>query len=314
MNPNNDQNKPLTAADLYAPSTDTDIPPVPNNPELVYEETPIIEPIVDEPQSQPVSSAPDVSYTPPQNGNPNNPKKSKFMINLIIIIVLLAAGVGASVFIRNMQPDYQLENKTSVVVAPTPTVADIAKENTNLTDTPVSTTKGGVIVNPTAVPSNPKSVKPITDSSWKNHTFQSKSGITVSYQMPNSVLDLVCDGGSCPSQGAYLPGKTRLTLDTKSYAFNADDFSKTIITDAGGKKFTTTATTVLGKPSLEFTGTFNGITTGGYAFTQMHGFMILISTTETLEINHFAPAGIQADFAGDDQIFNTVVKSLTISK
>jgi hypothetical protein len=308
MNPNNDQNKPLTPADLYAPSTDS--------PQLVYEETPIIEPIIEAPPVNPIntSGAPDVTYTSPPNNETDSPSKSRFMINLIIIIILLALGVGVSVLIRNMQPGYQQENKPVITALITPTPENLSAQNTNLTETPIVSTKGGVVKTPTNNPVSPQAIQPVFDSTWKNHTFQTKSGAMISYQLPTTVLDLVCDGSGCPSQGSYLPGKTRLTMDSKAYNFSDADFVKTIITDASGKKFETKATTMLGKPALEFNGNFNGITTGGYAFTNMHGLMILISEKVTLEINHFTPAGINADFNSDETVFRKIINSLSILK
>ncbi|EKD68026.1 MAG: hypothetical protein ACD_48C00104G0001 [uncultured bacterium] len=43
----------------------------------------------------------------------------------------------------------------------------------------------------------------------------------------------------------------------------------------------------------------------------MHGYMIEVTDTLSLEINHFSPSGITADFAADEIVFNTIVQSLT---
>jgi hypothetical protein len=63
---------------------------------------------------------------------------------------------------------------------------------------------------------------------------------------------------------------------------------------------------------MEFTGTFTGHTISGYAFSQMHGDMIALTDSTSLEINHFVPSGITADFASDDAIFNKILQSLVL--
>ena len=65
--------------------------------------------------------------------------------------------------------------------------------------------------------------------------------------------------------------------------------------------------------TTEFSGTFSGRTTGGYGFTQMHGFMIEISPTQTLEINHFTPTGVTADWVRDDALFEQIISNLDVS-
>ena len=77
--------------------------------------------------------------------------------------------------------------------------------------------------------------------------------------------------------------------------------------------FISNEATVSGHTAIEFTGTFAGRTSGGYGFTQMHGFMIEVSPAETLEINHFTPTGITADFAQDDVLFTQILSTLNFS-
>jgi hypothetical protein len=83
------------------------------------------------------------------------------------------------------------------------------------------------------------------------------------------------------------------------------------ITDVNGTPFTSHDASVSGSAAIEFTGSFAGRTTGGYGFTQMHGFMIELTPTATLEINHFTPTGVVADWASDDTLFTQIVSSLS---
>jgi hypothetical protein len=85
------------------------------------------------------------------------------------------------------------------------------------------------------------------------------------------------------------------------------------ITDVNGTPFTSHDASVSGSAAIEFTGSFAGRTSGGYGFTQMHGFMIELTPTATLEINHFTPAGITADFAKDDTLFTQILSTLNFS-
>lgn len=41
--------------------------------------------------------------------------------------------------------------------------------------------------------------------------------------------------------------------------------------------------------------------------------MIDLDATHSLEINHFTPSGITADFAADDLLFDKIVSSLTFT-
>jgi len=133
----------------------------------------------------------------------------------------------------------------------------------------------------------------------------------VSYRLPAESLAPICDGANCISQGTYLQGGTRFTVATHE---NARQFSSgAVIVDAGGREFTTTETTIAGRRTFSYQGVFTGTTTGGYSFSQMRGVMILLNDTQTLEMNHFTPNGVSADFASDDSLFDKILESLSLT-
>ena len=137
-------------------------------------------------------------------------------------------------------------------------------------------------------------------ASWKTYAIAG-----ISYRLPSEVLAPICDGTGCISQGTYLPGGTRLTLAVRG--------SRAFVTDANGVSFVNKEATISGYMTTEFSGTFSGRTTGGYGFTQMHGFMIEISPTQTLETNHFTPTGVTADWVRDDALFEQIISNLDVS-
>lgn len=149
---------------------------------------------------------------------------------------------------------------------------------------------------------------------WK--VYQVVSGTTkqpivgLSFQLPDDVLSPICDGSTCASQGTYLPGGTRFTLAVRGKGQILPDFRGTLISDVGGRVFTQNQATVAGQLATEFSGTFRGTTVGGYAFTQMRGFMIIVNDNLSFEINHFTPTGIAADFSGDDALFDKIVTTV----
>ncbi len=151
--------------------------------------------------------------------------------------------------------------------------------------------------------------KPDTGTASWNAYLAPGSIITAAYRLPPEVLEPICDSQTCVSEGTYLPGGTRFTISVKSHATPVTDFSRSVITDANGKAFTTTPATIGDKNALSFTGT-NGTTSGGYAFTQIKGVLINISPLGSLELNHFTPSGITTDFGSDDILFDKIVSSL----
>ena len=151
---------------------------------------------------------------------------------------------------------------------------------------------------PIAVPATPTPVDPFAN--WKTSTIAG-----LSYKLPPDVLAPVCDGASCASQGTYLPGGTRFTVAPRG--------PSAFVTDANGVAFINKDATVSGHIATDFFGTFTGRTITGYVFTQMHGFMIEVTPTLTLEINHFTPTGVTTDFAKDDVLFDRILSTLTFS-
>jgi len=248
------------------------------NEPVSYEETPVITPIPE---------------TPPPVRKPN--KILGFFKGLLFFIILFVIGFVLSGYIR----DYlsSIANKQASPSTPTtqqPTTA--ANESTN--------TGSLAFTTPEATPAAPT-------------TYSVLNGLTrqpvadISFTLPGSVLPPICDGSACGSQGTYLPGGTRFTVAARGTGQVLADFRGKIISDAGGKPFTTSLTTIVGKPATEFTTFQTGSTIGGYAFSRMHGYMIEVIDTLSLEINHFSPSGITTDFAADELVFNSIVQSLT---
>jgi len=159
---------------------------------------------------------------------------------------------------------------------------------------------------PTTIAATPTPVDPF--AGWKTSTIAG-----FSYKLPPGVLAPTCDGAGCISQGTYLPGGTRLTISPKTVTQSLSSLRGAVITDVSGTAFTSHDATVSGHTAIEFIGTFTGRTSGGYGFTQMHGFMIEVSPTATVEINHFTPVGATADFAKDDTLFTQIISTLLIT-
>ncbi len=201
-----------------------------------------------------------------------------FIGNLILFVLLFGVGIWLSTILRQFVPT-GVEQESTVVEKATPT--------------PTPT-------NPTAL--------------WTQ--YQVLNGATkqpfagVSFKLPPEVLAPVCDGASCASQGTYLPGGTRLTASIRGTSLSF--MQRAIITDAAGRPFTTREATISGSPAIEYTGSFRGTTTGGYTFTQMRGYMIEASDTQTLELNHFTPAGLTSDFTADDIVFDKILETLVL--
>lgn len=202
----------------------------------------------------------------------------KLLINLLIFAVLFGLGIGASLLVQ------RFFNNTN---------------NVNPGQAYIETT-------PIPTPDNQNNLTRIY------RILKDKNDTATQYvvNLPTEVLIPVCDDSICQSRGSYLPGGTRLTVVFKSDPKPAPNFDQTVITDVTGKKFETTTATVAGMLAREYQGVFIGTTSGGYRFTQMHGFMIKVPTGNLLEINHFAPAGITTDFAGDEAVFSKIITSL----
>lgn len=210
------------------------------------------------------------------------------IFTIIIFLALFIAGIWLSSFARQFFPDTATTEETNTLVTPT------------ITTRQLSTASGSAIADV-----------------WK--TYEVISGTTkvqfggVTYQLPSDVLAPVCDGTGCGSQGTYLPGGTRFTVAPRGTGQALRDFRGSVISDVGGISFTTQRTTVAGLPATEFTGVFTGRTVSGYGFSRMRGVMVELTPTTSLEVNHFTPNGIVADFAPDDVLFDAIVKTIKIA-
>lgn len=219
----------------------------------------------------------------------------------LLFIVLFAVGVGLSVVLRQwLALRAETPSQSTVRSTPTPSTSDVKKAGTS-----------EVSITPTQI------VDPY--AGWK--TIQAISGTTkqpvpgITFKLPPDVLSPICDGTQCASQGTYLPDGTRFTVAPRGKGqLLVDARGNIVITDSSGKSFTTKGTTLAGgRKALEYAGLFSGTTVGGYTFSQMRGMMIEIYEDETLEMNHFTPSGVSADFAKDDVLFDKIVASLTPS-
>lgn len=265
-----------------APESST-IPPAYTDKPLTYEETPVIDPWASQP-AQAQESSPPIEQ--------KHRSGVGFLGNLILFILLFGAGIGLSVYFRQYLPN--IPEGVPQVKLPqlpkrgiTPPVEPIESE------TPAGPT-----------------------SQWT--AYQAINGVTrqpitsISFRLPADILEPICDGSSCGSQGTYLPGGTRFTIAPRGKGQILADFRGSIISDLQGQAFTTKTTTVAGRPAVEFTGTFTGSTIAGYAFSQMRGVMVEVSPELSLELNHFTPKGVDADFASDDSVFDAIVKTLEL--
>ncbi len=274
-----------------------------------YEETPVIdEPISDKPVSDPVISTPEspqaepvpeiapppeekelppapVEEVPPQASQPK--KQSSFMatlVNIILFGILFAFGVGASVFIRQYlasRPKKEPATTTAVLLTPTPTV----------------TVSEDILAN------------------WK--TYQVINGNTklpingISFLLPPDVIAPICDGPACVSQGTYLPGGSRFTVAARGVGQVLPTTAGAIMTDAGGRNFIMKEASISGLPSQEFTGLFAGTTGGGYTFSQIRGVVIHGPVGISLEVSHFTPTGVNANWDTDDTLFDKIIESVS---
>lgn len=265
---------PITPEDLYGPSN----PPVPEGkvPQPIpIEETPEITV-----ENQPAPPPP----TPSASPKTQNASFLPTLGALILFVGLFGVGVWLSSYIRQYFPNGLVGltlQEQEVVSVPTPT---------------------------------PTPKDPFAD--WK--PYQVISGTTklpiegISFKLPKDVLAPICDTTTCMSQGTYLPGGTRFTVAARGVGQFLSDFRGSAISDVGGIVFTATDTVVSGNNAKVFTGTFSGKTVAGYGFSQMRGLMIEVTPTLSLELNHFTPTGVTADFTADDTLFDRIVDTLVL--
>lgn len=227
----------------------------------------------------------------PIKGNKPKINVSSIVTTIIFFILLFVVGFWLSGVVRKYTGNFFGGNNE---VTSTPALSPKEKE-TGLLPTPAEDTY----------------------ASWK--TYQILNGRTravyegVFYKLPPEVLSPICDGSSCRSQGTYLPGGTRYTAALRGEGQVLPDFRGKIISDLGGIPLTAVDTVLSGGQSAtEYTGSFIGTTVGGYVFSQMHGYMIPITDTISLEINHFSPNGISTDFSKDDALFDQIMETLVV--
>ncbi len=260
--------------------------PNPITPEDLY--GPSSPPMPEGATAIPIEETPEIPMSQPATARPTAPKRKgsfwSVLGTIVLFIGLFGLGIWLSSYVRQYFPNALTQ---FMVIPPTPT--------------------------PTIVPT-PTPVDPY--AGWK--TYQIISGMTklpipgISYKLPPEVLSPTCDTTTCMSQGTYLTGGTRFTVAPRGAGQLLTDFRGSQISDVGGIVFTTKSTTVNGHAATQFTGSFGGKTVGGYGFTQMRGYMIEVTLTLSLELNHFTPNGVTADFAGDDTLFDQIVSTLVL--
>ncbi len=256
-----------------------DEPASPATPGVSYEETPIIEPL---------EATPEPAQAPAAAASSARPVGTlgifTFIKNFVLFSILFFLGVGTSTVLRGISdgtislPWLGIERPEEEVMQKIPTPAPV-----------------------TNVPSDPF-------AGWIAYTIA-----TATYKLPADVLEPICDGASCVSMGTYLPGGTRFTVAGRGPSYPLRYIAGAQITDVNGTAFTTTETTVAGSRGREFTGTFRGTTVGGYTFSRMRGVMIEVGGALTIEINHFTPSGVTADFEADDILFNEILKTVAFA-
>jgi len=276
--------EPLTTEDLYGTTPPVSEQKPPENP-LKYEETPVIEPVPS------VVTQPSIVSEPPKLSPPHQLPLSKKtthpFLTFVLFVVLFIAGIWLSSSLRQFFPTSLQDSLGLSQATSTPT------------PTPVLT------------------LSPTLSSDWKKYSVingATKRAIDgVEFSLPSDVLSPICDGVACASQGTYLPGGTRFTIAPRGAGYTLRDYRGTAISDVNGTTFTTKPVTVSGRQSMQFTGTFTGRTVSGYAFATMRGVMIPITDTTSLEVNHFIPSGITADFESDDLLFESILNKIVIS-
>lgn len=288
--------KPITTDDLYGTS-EVSAPEAPVSPSaapaapVAYEETPEIDPsgIEETPHVHAPASLHPSAHTP---GTPDlhRPAAAGTIGKILVFIMLFGLGIWLSSYVRQYLPGSLRD--IAMLGIPTPTQRIPAPSDDG--------------------------ESPVSANGWK--PYEALSGVTkspfagVTFQLPPEVLPPICDGTACNSQGTYLSGGTRFTVAPRGAEQGLPDFRGSAISDVGGTVFTTKKTMVAGLPATEFSGTFAGRTISGYGFSRMRGVMIEISPTQSLEVNHFTPNGIVADFESDDRIFDQILQSMSVGE
>ncbi len=243
---------------------------------LTYEETPPIEPIAE-----------------PEMFPPKKPKNTFFSVltTIIIFALLFIVGFWLSGIVRKYIATFSTGGTNKEISAPTPTPRAVEKAL-------IQTTTEG------------------TEAAWKIYpVLNGKTKVAyegISFKLPSQVLSPICDGSRCASQGTYLPGGTRFTVALRGTGQVLPDYRGKSISDKNGILLTVQDVTKGGILMTEFSGSFIGTTVGGYVFSQMHGYMMPVTDTISMEINHFAPNGITTDFVSDDALFEEIMQTLVL--
>lgn len=278
---------PITMEDLYGKSEPVsgDVHPATGLP---IEETPeihteaVVAPAPDVEPAQSAIPSPTPSY-PPSAAPKHKPSVFNVFGVILVFLGLFGVGIWLSTIARQYFPD--------------------------------GFSVGTLLITPTPVPVNNAPLDPTAN--WT--VYQVTSGSTkkpiegITFKLPPEVLAPVCDNVACGSQGTYLPGGTRFTVAPRGVGQLLSDFRGAEVTDVNGISFLLKEATVSGHAARDFSGMFNGKTVTGYTFTQMHGLMIAITPQLSLELNHFTPTGVTADFARDDVLFDQIVGTLNFS-
>jgi hypothetical protein len=286
---------PITNEDLYGGSSqppsptvtpESPVPPVP--PQIPVEETPEIPMPATEGTPAPAEPLKPEMPASPTEDAPPTPKASRGfpIIAIIIFIILFIAGIFLSSYIR---PFITGVNSGSPKIS-TPTLSPTSPPTEE----------------PTIIATTPTPADPF--AGWQVSTIAG-----LSYKLPPGVTAPTCDGSACVSYGTYLPGGTRFTIAPKTVTQPLSNFRGALITDVNGMAFTSHDATVSGSTAIEFTGAFAGRTSGGYGFTHMHGIMIEVTPTETIEVNHFTPTGISTDWGRDDALFAQIISTVSFT-
>ena len=314
----------LTTEDLYGTSKSGEVP-------LVYEETPIIDPVeVVEKEAIPPAVFESKTETPvPPPPKPFSTKATratnmvpqveaplivhkgspimKMVLQCGIIMVLFSAGVATSIFLRGLASESDLTQVSTENVSPTqvPTAipeptAIIVVPSLTITQEPSKT------LTPTQ--------RPITETTWVAMGVYSGQGNApiagLEYKIPPNVSVPTCDTSRCASRGTNLPAGTRFTVAVRGQGYQLPDPRGKILSDASGREFTLREVNIAGFKGTEFVGNFSGTTGGGFGFSQMHGVMLEVSDSTILELNHFSPSQKQSNFDSDHQVFEEILRSV----
>ena len=255
---------------------------------LTFEEAPVLpsSPTPTPTQSIPTAESPHLLDAP--HSIPKKPRRFKWLGTLIFVALLFGLGVWLSSQLR-------------FFVAPETTLDEVSN-SFSLTPSPF------LFVTPTSSTSG----KLATGLQTVSVSAIGSLLRSVTYQLPNTILLPVCDGGGCPSSGTNLTGGTRFTVAARGKGERLPDFRGAILTDVNGKEFTMRQTRVSGKDVYEYIGDFVGRTGGGFQFTKMRGVLVPVTDALSVEFNHFSPAGTVSDFAADDRVFDQIIASVKI--